>query len=968
MPDLTPQQFVEKWERADLKERASYQEHFMDLCHLVGHPTPADEDPAGKFFTFEAGVKKTGGGQGFADVWYKDHFAIEYKGKGKYNTLGDAYRQLLRYRENLDNPPLLIVCDIEHWEIHTNFTGTAKRVYAFTNAQIAGSTRLQRILYNLFYAPYELHPDRTAADVTADAANVFKEIADNMRAWDAAPDRIAHFLTKLVFCLFAEDVGLLPAGLSGRGLFTEIIEQTRPKPSDFVYYTEQLFKAMADGGKVMFRDVRFFDGSLFDDVTVEALSAEALAALEKACLLDWSSIEPAIFGTLFERSLDPSKRAQLGAHYTSRDDILLIVEPVLMQPLRREWDAIQQEAAPVRAEYDTADSERKRHNIRQELADYREQMLSLLRAVTVLDPACGSGNFLYVALQLVKDLEKEVVHSPLFQGVGLTVPFPEVHPRQLFGIEINPIAHDLASIVTWIGYIQWQQNNGYLSFKEPILEPLDNIWQMDAILAFDDDGNPVEPEWPSVDVIVSNPPFLGDKKMRAELGDEYVDRLRKLFEDRIPGQSDLVCYWFEKARESLETGKVGRVGLLATNSIRQTKNRTVLERIKTTGNLFMGWSDREWILEGAAVRVSMVGFDDGTEQERFLDGQRVNQINSDLTANVDVTIASTLLENEGLCFLGMTKSGPFDIDGKTAREMLSQSTNPNKRPNSDVVKIRIAGQDITRGVRDIWVIDFNEMPLEEAMLYEAPFAYVEKHVKPIRETNREARQREKWWLFSRSRPALRNAIATFDRFVVTPEVAKHRVFIWVGKDIIPDHKLHVVARDDDYFFGVLHSHIHEIWSLAQGSWLGVGNDPSYSSSRTFETFPFPWPPGQEPTDHPAYIAISVAAQQLHEERDAWLNPPGTPERALRDRTLTNLYNALAVFRGDPLPEGKKHPRTVTAAGDFAPRLAELHEALDCAVCDGYGWDHAVLEDDEEILQRLLTLNLERAKREHSERD
>jgi len=412
MPNFTPQQFSEKWERADLKERASYQEHFMDVCRLVDHPTPAEKDPAGEFFTFEAGVKTATGGQGYADVWYRDHFAIEYKGKGKYPDLDAAYQQLQRYRENLGNPPLLVVCDIDNWEVHTNFTGTAKVVHRFTNRDIATTRRVQRLLYNLFFDPYQFHPDRTAEQVTADAADVFRQIADNLRAWDAAPERIAQFLTKVVFCLFAEDVGLLPAGPSGRGLFTEVIEQTRERPSDFVYYAEQLFAAMAEGSKFQYRDIPWFDGRLFEHVAVEELSAEALRALEKACKLDWSAVEPAIFGTLFERSLDPAKRAQLGAHYTSREDILLIVEPVLMAPLRRTWEAIQAEAAPVREKYVDALRTGARATITRfgnELLALRERMLADLRSVTVLDPACGSGNFLYVALQLLKDLEKEVI-------------------------------------------------------------------------------------------------------------------------------------------------------------------------------------------------------------------------------------------------------------------------------------------------------------------------------------------------------------------------------------------------------------------------------------------------------------------------------------------------------------------------------------------------------------------------------
>ncbi|WP_119065636.1 class I SAM-dependent DNA methyltransferase [Aggregatilinea lenta] len=955
MNSLTPQQFTDKWSRTELKERASAQEHFTDVCRLVDHATPAELDPKGEFFTYEYGMKTSEGRQGYADVWYKDHFAIEYKGKNKYDSLDGALQQLQRYRENLHNPPLLVVCDIEHWEVHTNWTNTEKQVYRFTNAEVL-TPRVQRILHALFFDPAYLHPDRTAAEVTKDAAEVFRDIAQNMRQWEAAPQRIAHFLTKLVFCLFAEDVGLLPTGVSGKRIFTEIIEATHDNPKDFVFYTRQLFQAMAEGGKVMLRDIPYFDGRLFEDVAVEEISYEALAALEKACHLDWSAVEPAIFGTLFERSLDPGKRAQLGAHYTSRDDILLIVEPVLMQPLRREWDAIRAEAASVRERYDAALATGTRASVTtlgSQLLALRERMLTRLRAITVLDPACGSGNFLYVSLQLLKDLEKVVIIDPLF--AGLQTPFPAVHPRQLYGIEINEIAHDLASIVVWIGYIQWQQNNGYLSFKEPILEPLDNIRQMDAILAFDADGTPVEPDWPSADVIVSNPPFLGGNKIRQELGSR-VDYLFKLYDGRVPAFSDLVCYWFEKARAAIEQGTAKRAGMLATNSIRGGVNRTVLDRIKQTGDIFMAWADREWILDGAAVRVSMIGFDHGNEKDRTLDGAAATYIFPNLTASVDITKAKILVNNQGISFMGPSPKGPFDIDEKLASEMLSAPLNANGRPNSDVVRPVASAIDIVQRSRKKWTIDFGtDMSETEAMAYKLPFEYVKTYVRPKRLQSKQTdREKALWWLYTRPRPEMRAAVTDLTRYIATPTLAKHRVFIWGEPNTLFNQQTIVIARSDDYFFGVLHSKLHEVWSLRMGTWLGKGNDPRYTPTTTFETFPFPWPPGQEPTDHPAYRAISAAAAQLHAERDAWLNPPGVPESRLKKRTLTNLYNALQVFRG----EGSG--RVETAAGDFAPRLDVLHRTLDEAVCDAYGWPYSVLDDEEEILRRLLALNLERA--------
>ncbi len=772
---LTPQQFVQKWEDSALKERSSYQEHFIDVCRLVGHPTPAALDPTGETFTFEAGVKKLGGGQGWADVWYKGHFAIEYKGKGKYDTLEAAYDQLLKYRENLLNPPLLVVCDIANWEIHTNWPNTVKKVHRFKNTDITRPT-VQRMLHNLFYEPNTLHPERTTEQVTADAADVFRQIAENMRDWQAAPERIARFLTKLVFCLFAEDVGLLPIVDTGKGIFTEIIAKSRQRPTFLARYLRELFEAMRDGGEMLFRDIPFFNGGLFDNVDVEELSLEALTALERACNLDWSAVQPGIFGTLFERSLDPSKRAQLGAHYTSEDDIRLIVEPVLMQPLRREWEALKAEAAPIRAAYEEALAERnvrKQVNRLRELEALRDRLLERLRSVTVLDPACGSGNFLYVALQALLDLEKEVRLHPLFNDLPLA--FPGVHPRQLYGIEKDAIAHDLASIVVWIGYIQWWRSNGERYHSKPILEPLDNIRLMDAILAFDEAGNPVEPEWPGVDVIVSNPPFLGGNKIRQELGG-YVDELFTLYEGRVPAFADLVCYWFERARAQIEHGRAKRAGLLATNSIRGGANREVLKRIKDSGGIFMAWSDRDWILDGAAVRVSMVGFDDGTETTKVLDGNPANDIHPDLTGDVYVSGAERLPENQSLCFRSDEKGGPFDIDANTATEML-KATNRSGRSNTDVVRPYVNGLDVTRRSRNMWVIDFGcDVSEDVAAEYEMPFDYVKRNVKPVRDVVRNEREQVFWWLHRRPAPDMRLAILPLERFIATPAVAKHRLF------------------------------------------------------------------------------------------------------------------------------------------------------------------------------------------------
>ncbi|MCY4071181.1 MAG: N-6 DNA methylase [Chloroflexi bacterium] len=953
---MTPQEFVKKWANSELGEKQIAQAHFLDVCKLVGVEMPGGDGrtDAGEIFVFEQSLKKAAS-HGFADVYYEGHFAIEYKSPDKYKDLNAAYQQLLQYRENLNNPPLLVVTDINHWEIHTNFPNTQKRVYDFRHDEIADDPEKQAWLRALFHAPERLHPRRNTEQVTKEAAQVFRLIADNMRDWEADSKRIAYFLTKLVFCLFAEDIGLLPTAVnSPQGIFTHIIEQSRSKPGVFMQYVRNLFVAMNEGGNILMRDIPYFNGTLFKVVTVEELSVEALVELEKAAKLNWEAIEPSIFGTLFERSLDPDKRAQLGAHYTSRDDILLIVEPVLMQPLRYEWDTVQLQAAQVRERYDSAKTGRARSNARNQLLDLRERILKCIRGTTVLDPACGSGNFLYVSLQLLMDLEKEVIQHSLW--AGLQMPTPEVHPRQMYGIEIDPIAHALASIVVWIGYIQWRQNNGYgQSFKEPILEELeDNIVCKDAILAYDDAGNPTQPDWPAVDVIVGNPPFLGGSKLRGELGDEYYESLTDHYAGRVPGFADLVCYWFEMAREQIENGKAKRAGLLATNSIRGGANREVLKRIKESGDIFMAWSDRPWILDGAAVRVSMVGFDLGTETERVLDGMPAHHITPDLMANVDITIAKMLEENELMSFQGPSPKGSFDIDSENALGMLKEE-NISGRSNSDVVKPVINAADIVRIPRDYWTIDFGPyMPEYEAQLYELPFKHVLHNVYPVRKYNNREAYRRKWWIYAEARVAMREKINEIDRYIATPRVAKHRVFVWVNSCVMSNDAIIAIARDDDYFFGVLHSKLHETWSLRMGTWLGKGNDPRYTPTTTFETFPFPWSPGREDASHPAHATISRAAAQLHEKRHAWLNPAGMSEKQLKDRTLTNLYNALQVHRK------RDDIKVKPDARKFAPRLDELHRALDEAVCDAYGWDYAVLDDEEEILRRLLALNLARA--------
>ena len=933
---MTPQEFVTKWRAVALKERAAAQEHFLDLCRLVGHPTPAEDDPTGQRFTFEAGANKQNGQPGWADVWKRGFFAWEYK--GKHADLKKAYDQLLQYRESLVNPPLLIVCDIDTIQVHTNFTNTIKTVIPIgleTLLTPAGMRNLRAI----FYDPNHFKAEQTTEGVTRQAAEEFARLADHLRNQGQPTEKIAHFSIRLLFCLFAEDIELLP-----RGLFARLIELGRQRPQSFDQRLRQLFGAMATGGIFGDHDIRHFNGGLFDTDAALPLDGDGLTILHRVAALDWSNIEPSIFGTLFERSLDPDKRSQLGAHYTSKEDIGLIVEPVVMAPLRRAWEALKQQGSDLAQKRDAAGTPQLRSRYHNELERLLTGFMQRLAALRVLDPACGSGNFLYVALRMLLDLWKEVAVFAGTLGLPLLLPLPGFapSPEQLYGIELNAYAYELAQATVWIGYIQWLHENGYGVPSEPILKPLHNIQQMDAILAYDAQGKPVEPEWPVADVIVGNPPFLGDKKMRAELGSQYVNQIRTLYEERIPGQSDLVCYWFERARFQIENGKAVRVGLLATQGIRGGANRVVLESIQKTGNIFFAYSDREWVLDGATVHVSIVGFDNGAENVIELNGRPVKAIYANLTSSVDLTQAKLLKENANLAYIGTQKGGAFDIADTQAQQMLNAIGNPNGRANSDVIRRWINGLDITRRPRNMWIIDFGtNMAEQDAAMYEAPYEYLKEHVKSVRkETQSEERTSALWWLHQRPRPEMRGALKGLEYFLATPRVAKHRVFVLVEIDVLADSQVVVIARDDHYFLGVLQSAIHEQWARGTGTQLREAESGfRYSQTMTFETFPFPWPPGQEPTADPRVQAIAQAAKELVEKRDNWLNPPGADAADLKKRTLTNLYNQRPTW------------------------LDLAHKKLDQAVLAAYGWADLLTADginEEEVLARLLALNLSRA--------
>ncbi|MDQ3586575.1 MAG: class I SAM-dependent DNA methyltransferase [Acidobacteriota bacterium] len=955
-------EFIAKWRRVELTERSASQQHFLDLCELFEHPKPAEADASGEWFTFERGAAKHGGGQGWADVWKRGFFGWEYKGKHK--NLRAAYDQLLQYREALENPPLLVVCDMERIMIHTNFTATANKVYDIPLAQL-DATRHIEIMRRLFHEPEKLRPETTSESITAEVAERLAGVAQGLRERGLEPTAVARFLDRIVFCLFAEDVGLLP-----RQLFSQIVEKARG-PEHFAKLIGQLFDAMAAGGDFGLETIRHFNGNLFTESPVLPLTAEEIRHVQAAARLDWGAVDPSIFGTLFERGLDPAKRAQLGAQYTSREDIETLIEPVVLRPLRREWEetkgAIENllatgKAAPTGKEKPLTDAAKKKAH-GEARARWR-QFHERLAEVTVLDPACGSGNFLYVTLQKLKDLEKEVLVYANERRLGSFLPL--VGPWQFYGIEINPYAFDLAQTTLWIGYLQWIQANGYGTPTEPILRRMDNFQNHDAILDHTDPHNPREPDWPAVDFIVGNPPFLGNRFMAGELGEDYVSALAKVYQARLGGKPDLVCYFFEKARQAIEQGKCKRAGLLATQGIRGGTNRNVLKRIKESGDIFFAESDRDWILNGANVHISIVGFDDGSEKQKIFDGKEVASINSNLTAGIDITKAVQLPTNIGISFQGAIKRGQFDIDDTQALRFLKDSGNPHGKPNSDVLFPYVNGLDVTRRNRHVWVIDFGDRRLlAEASLYSDPFERITLSVKPERQKANQAKAREGWWLHWNPRPEMNAAIQKVSRFIATPRVSKHRLFVWLEAPSYSDCQLIVFVRSDDYFFGVLHSRLHEVWALKLGTRLETR--PRYTPTTCFETFPFPdATPAQQ-------IAIADAARELDALRQRWLNPPEwTREEILEFPGTASGPWARYLHNADADGFGiVRYPRLVPRDADAAQQLAKrtltnlyngrptwldlAHRRLDTAVATAYGWPPDL--PDEDLLARLLALNL-----------
>ncbi len=1005
---MTPSEFIAKWGPGGpsfhLNEEQGAQTYFLDLCAVLDVPTPGsthreDRDD----YIFEKQALRLGEAResrGYADVFYRDHFAFEAKAPGK--NLDTALKQLLGYSLALSNPPLLVVCDRLTIRIHTQFNGHPSESHTVLLQQL-GEHAHRAMLRRLWTDPESFRPKKTTRAITEAAARSFATLAELLRKRGHHADKVAHFLTQCVFSFFAEDVGLLPGRMFERMVGNRQI--TSDKLTDGL---ASLFRTMRDGGLYGADDIPWFNGGLFQTIDVPKLEILDITELRNAAALDWTAIDVSIFGTLFERGLDPGKRSQLGAHYTDPATIGRIVEPVIERPLRAEWAGVREAVAAQLAK-------RKKHGDKAHLAAKAlfVRWLERLGAYRVLDPACGSGNFLFLALKALKDIENlsrsEVEKLGLDRETDLVT-----GPHNVLGIELNEYAAELARVTVWIGELQWRIEHGYGFKLNPVLEALDHIECRDALISRR--VNPLEGQsefeeavWPKADAVVGNPPFLGVSRKRGELGETYTRALDSVFAGRVPGSADLVCYWFAAALEAIQSGRLNMAGMVATNSIRGGANRKVLDAIVHSATIFDAWSDEAWVNEGAAVRVSLIAFGNASGAIASLNGRTVPQIYPDLTApavfgeSMNLSSAEKLEVNRNASFQGASKKAKFEIDATLARGWLREP-NPNGRPNSDVLRPWANGFELSRRPQQQWIVDFGvEMAERDASLYEAPFCFVETTVKPERIKNNREAYRKYWWRFAEPRPGLRMALKRLPRFIATIAHAKHRFFVWLPITTSPDQALITIARADDTTFGILHSRIHELWSLHMCTWLGVGNDPRYTPTTCFETFPFP--AGLTPADAahqrtetlpdgaqiPADLTgplrdvaarIAQAAHALDALRQRWLNPPEWTQRvpeviplgmdhspypdrieprpgiseadrkALDKRTLTNLYN--------------QRPAWLTSAHRALDAAVAASYALDesdpdaAAFWRGYSADSVSETSDDAILARLLALNLKRA--------
>ncbi|TSK08553.1 MAG: class I SAM-dependent DNA methyltransferase [Geobacter sp.] len=1030
--------FLRRWEASGAAERANYQLFLSEFCDVLGVPRPEptipdDRDNAYVFeraVTFHHGTGLTSTGR--IDLYKRGCFVLEAKqgsdkvqqaelfpdfsttikkGTAVRGTQGwdvamlkakgqaEQYARALPVDEGW--PPFLVVVDVGHEiELFSEFSCTGKayipfpdpRSYRIPLADLAKEEVRDR-LRAVWTAPHDLDPSKRSAKVTRDVADKLARLAKSLELVGHTPERVGNFLKRCLFTMFSEDVGLIP-----EGSFTTLLVDLQGTPEKFAPLVQSLWETMRVGGfsPVLREKLLRFNGGLFEDPEALPVGEEQLALLVLASKADWRDVEPAIFGTLLERALDPMERHHLGAHYTPRAYVERLVLPTVVEPLRADWEAVLAASVSLATHGKTEEA----------IAEVRG-FHSKLCEVRVLDPACGSGNFLYVTFEHLKRLEGEVLNtlSDLGDKSGfLDLAGVTVDPHQLLGIEVNPRAAAITDMVLWIGYLQWHfRTRGNVLPPEPVVKKLRNIECRDAVLAYDAvepivdelgqpvtrwDGcttkthpvtgkqvpdetaqvpllrydNPRPAKWPKADFVVGNPPFIGAATMRRALGDGYVEALRKTYKD-VPDSAEFVMFWWHNAAHLARTGKLRRFGFITTNSLTQTFNRKVVQHhmeAKKPMSVVFAIPDHPWVdsADGAAVRIAMTAGEAGSVTGRLNSvvseepgedacivqlSEKSGTILADLTIGANVASARPLRANETLANRGVQLFGA----GFLVTPDEATSLGLGRIPGLDAhVRPYRNGRDLTSTPRQVLVADlFGLSEAEVRERFPEVYQWVLERVKPERDQNNRASYRDNWWFFGEPRKVLRKALEGLPRYIATVETAKHRTFLFLDKSILPDNKLVAIASADAFVLGVLSSIVHVSWSLTAGSWLGVGNDSVYVKTRCFETFPFP-----SCTDAEKDIIRKLAESlDAHRKRQQALYP---------SLTLTDMYNVLVKLRsGEPLTEKEK---TVNEQG-LVSVLRHLHDELDLAVFASYGWAPNLSE--EEVLEKLVALNRERAKEE-----
>ncbi len=1019
--------FISRWTaREGGAERANYQMFLAELCRVLGvqEPEVSGADVRHNDYVFERAVRPRESDGGTApkriDLYKKNAFILEAKqsrmpgGKNAIpiqqsllpaedlETLGrrtrgpawdvmmqNARKQAEGYVFLLDAdqpaPPFIITCDVGHClELFADFSGTGRAYNQFPDRNgfriymdDLRDPQVRARLAQVWTDPHKLDPTKTSARVTNEIAKRLAEVSKALEAKGCNAEDVAHFLMRCLFTMFAEDTDLLP-----KGAFCTLLDKSVKDPSHFQHRLKALWREMEAGAEfspVIDARVRHFNGGLFKDTTVFDLGREEIGELLAAARANWKLVDPAIFGTLLEQALDKDERRRLGAHYTPRAYVQRLVDVTVMEPLREDWQTALKRAAGWRDLGDAGQAVAEVKAFHHKLCTTR-----------VLDPACGTGNFLYVALEMMKQLEGEVLQALTDMGerqASLAMTGEEsVDPHQFLGLELNPRAAAIAELVIWIGYLQWHYRNHETHPAEPILRAFNNInfgrrEGYDAVLTWDgypvpgvavgEDGvrretypNARRPVWPDAEFIVGNPPFIGGANLRSRMAPGYAEALWAAH-PQMNESADFVMYWWDRAAEIVSQRRTAarRFAFVTTNSITQPFQRRVVERHMNGARpvgLAFAIPDHPWTkasADSAAVRIAMtVGMAGKTAgrliriaDEKNLDtdepllkvDQREGKINSDLTIGVTGTISIQLNSNESICHKGMQLNGQgfvlteFERDHLVARDGAGAAV---------LIRPYVNGRDLTQISQRRFVIDTHGIN-EPELRMSAPATYMRllELVKPERDAGREPSRRKFWWLHGRTHDNQRDALRGLGRYIATTRTAKHRIFSFMDEAVLSESKVVVVALNCAAHLSVLSSRQHKCWALHVGGFLE--DRPTYQHVDCFNKFPFP------ASNTESFSALSGLGEELDSTRK--LIQAENP-----DLTLTGLYNLIEKVKAGvaltPAEEDAKQRGRVLI-------LKELHEQIDALTARAYGWPADL--SDEEILARLVALNAERAKEE-----